>query len=133
MDSLAGVMWHLSDAWGRREASNVVLVHYDDLSADLEGEMRRLAGLLSFEVAEGGWSHLVEAATFDQMRVRADVVAPDPSGVLKDRAAFFRTGTSGSGRELLSAAELAHYRSRTAQLAPPDLLSWLHRDDPDGS
>jgi hypothetical protein len=134
MDSLPGVMWHLSDAWGRRDEPNVVLVHYDDLSTDLEGEMRRLAGLLRFDVAEGRWPGLVEAATFDQMRARADVVAPDPSGVLKDRAAFFRSGTSGSGRELLSAAELAHYRARAAQLARPDLLAWLHREDPaDGS
>jgi hypothetical protein len=41
---------------------------------------------------------------------------------------FFRRGVSGTGREELSAAELAGYRRRAAQLAPPDLLSWLHRD-----
>ena len=36
MDSLPGVMWHLSDAWARRGEPNVVLVHYfNDLSTDL--------------------------------------------------------------------------------------------------
>ncbi|MFC7643923.1 sulfotransferase domain-containing protein [Streptosporangium lutulentum] len=36
MDSLPGVMWHLSDAWTRRlRQPNVVLVHYDDLLSDL--------------------------------------------------------------------------------------------------
>src|SRR6185437_10320708 len=41
-DSLPGVMRHLTDAWSRRSEPNVVLKHYDDLSADLAGEMRRL-------------------------------------------------------------------------------------------
>jgi aryl sulfotransferase len=43
MDSLPGVMWHLSDAWGRRSEPNIVLMHYDALSADHESEMRRQA------------------------------------------------------------------------------------------
>lgn len=129
LDSLPGVMWHLSDAWARRTDPNVVLVHYDDLTADLEGEMRRLAGLLRVDVPEGHWPELVAAATFEHMSARADRLAPDPSGVLRDRAAFFRRGTSGSGRAELTADELAHYRARTAQLAPAALLTWLHRDE----
>lgn len=35
--------------------------------------------------------------------------------------------TSGGGRELLTAEELAHYEERAASLAPADLLVWLHR------
>ena len=34
---------HLSDAWARRGQPNIVFVHYEDLSADLDGEMRHLA------------------------------------------------------------------------------------------
>jgi aryl sulfotransferase len=126
-DSLPGVLWHLSDAWARREEPNVVLVHYDDLVNDLDGEMRRLAALLGIAVPDGSWADLVAAATFESMRDRARRVAPDPSGVLKDNAAFFRRGTSGAGREVLTTHEMARYHARTAQLAPPDLLAWLHR------
>lgn len=129
LDSLPGVMWHLSDAWARRGESNVVLVHYDDLLADLGGQMRRLAALLGTPVREQTWPRLVEAATFEHMRARPDRLVPDPAGVLKDRAAFFRRGTSGSGRELLNHGELADYRARTARLAPSDLLSWLHHEN----
>ncbi|MFI7433067.1 sulfotransferase domain-containing protein [Micromonospora haikouensis] len=128
LDSLQGVLWHLGDAWGRRDRPNVTLVHYDDLVADLAGQMRALAGRLGVEVAQPRWPELVEAATFDRMRERADLLVPDPAGVLKDRNAFFRRGRSGQGRELLDAATLARYRARTAALAPPDLLAWLHRD-----
>ncbi len=128
MDSLPGVMWHLSDAWARRDEPNVVLVHYDDLVADLDAEMRRLASLLGVPVPSGRWPDLVKAATFDQMRTNADQTIPNRTGVLKDRAAFFRRGRSGAGRELLTGDELADYHDRTAQLAPASLLTWLHRD-----
>jgi hypothetical protein len=106
----------------------VVLVHYDDLSGDLEGEMRRLAELLGIAVPGGIWPALVAAATFDSMRARADRLVPAPPGLLVDNAAFFRRGASGSGRELLTGAERARYHAHAAQMAPSDLLSWLHRE-----
>jgi aryl sulfotransferase len=127
LDSLPGVLWHLSDAWARRDEPNVVLVHYDDLVIDLEGEMRRLATLLGITVRDDTWPALVAAATFDSMRARAQRAAPNPDSVLKDPAAFFRRGTSGAGREVLTTDEMARYHARTAQLAPPDLMAWLHR------
>jgi gamma-glutamylcyclotransferase (GGCT)/AIG2-like uncharacterized protein YtfP len=128
LDSLPGVLLHLTDAWGRRDDANVVLVHYDDLLADLEGEMRAIAGRLGIAVAEHRWPELVRAATFASMRERAEQTAPDAAGVLKDRRRFFRQGTSGAGRALLTADEVARYQARCADLAPPDLLDWLHRD-----
>jgi len=127
LDSLPGVLWHLCDAWRRRDDGNVLLVHYADLSADLDGEMRRIADRLGIAVPADRWNALVEAATFTQMRARAKDLAPDPAGILKDRDAFFRRGSSGAGRELLSDAEFAHYLDRAGSLAPPDLLTWLHR------
>lgn len=128
LDSLPGVMWHLSDAWARRAAGNVLLIHYDDLVADLGGQMRFVADRLGIDVPERGWPRLVEAAGFDAMRERADRTAPDVRGVLKDSAAFFRRGRSGAGGELLTDDQLDHYAARAAQLAPADLLTWLHRD-----
>jgi aryl sulfotransferase len=124
-DSLPGLLWHLSDAWARQHAPNVLLVHYDDLSADLEGQMRRLARRLGIAVPEGTWPALVQAATFEGMRSRADRLVPT-AGLFKSDAAFFRRGTSGAGREILSADEIAGYHARAAQLAPSDLLAWLH-------
>jgi hypothetical protein len=127
LDSLPGVLHHLSDAWSRRDRPGVLLVHYDDLRADLHGEMRRIAGRLGIEVPDELWPSLVEAATFDRMRARAAEVAPDPAGILRDRAAFFRQGTSGAGESLMAPEALARYRARVADLAPPDLVAWLHR------
>ena len=127
LDSLPGVMMHLCDAWARRHQPNVLLVHYADLANDLPGEMRRMATRLDIVVPDEAWPALIEAASFATMKARADDLAPNPNGVLRSNAQFFRRGSSGAGREQLSADEMDHYLARAALLAPPDLLAWLHR------
>jgi hypothetical protein len=103
----------------------VLLVHYDNLSADLEGQMRRLAGQLGIAVPERAWPALVRAATFENMRGSADTLVPT-AGIFKSNAAFFRRGTPGAAREILSDEEFAAYYVRVTQLAPTDMLTWLH-------
>jgi aryl sulfotransferase len=126
LDSLPGVMWHLSDAWSRRAEPNLVIVHYADLLAGLETQMRQLARLLEMTIPAASWPALVQAATFEQMRANAGQLLGQ-GGVLTSTAAFFRRGTSGAGADQLTSAELTHYRARAAELAPPDLLTWLDR------
>jgi aryl sulfotransferase len=133
LDSLPGVMWHFADAWRRRDQPNIVLVHYDWLSTALDAAMRYLAGRLEIEVPDELWSDLVQAATFESMRADASQLVPDTSGILINPTAFFRRGTSGSGIEVLTTDEVEQYRDRVAELAPADLLAWVHGDpDPEG-
>jgi aryl sulfotransferase len=127
LDSLPGFMAHMTEAWARRGEPNVLLVHYDDLLADLTGQMRWLAGRLGIDVPEQAWPALSQAATFERMRDRADQIVQTPPGTATDVASFFRRGTSGAGREILSDEELSDYYARTARLASPDMLQWLHR------
>jgi methionine-S-sulfoxide reductase len=124
-DTLPGLMYHLTDAWARRAEPNVLLVHYDNLCADLYGQMRWLAGRLAITIPEPAWPALVQAAGFDNMSRNADQLIPAP-GLFKNNAAFFRRGSSGAGREILSDAELEGYHARAAGMAPSDMLSWLH-------
>jgi hypothetical protein len=123
-DGLPGVLHHLADAWARRDEPNVLLVRYEDLSADLAGQMRWLADRLAIAVPEPTWPKIVPAATFEGMRANADRLVT--GGIFKNNAAFFRRGTSGAGREVLTDDELAAYDARAAELAPPDMLAWLH-------
>jgi len=129
-DSLRGTMRFLCDAWRRRSEPNVTLVHYDDLSADLESEMRRISELLGIAVPSRIWPQLVEAASFEQMRSRADRLVPDPE-FFKDTATFFRRGKPGAWRDILTDDEYAYYLARASELAPPDLAAWLHRQHVD--
>jgi len=126
LDTLPGLLLHATDAWARREHDNVVLLHYDEMARDLDGVMRGLADRLGIAIAEDRWPVLVESATFEAMKARAAAIAPDPRGVLKDPKRFFRRGTPGEGRELLSTTDQATYAARASALAPPDVLAWLH-------
>lgn len=127
LDSLAGVLHHLGDAWRRKE-SNVLLVHYADLVRDLEGEMRRIAAALGIEIPSDEWRDLVRAATFDEMRARAPDLVPDGRrGIFVDPRAFFRSGASAQWRELLDEHDRARYDARVRERAAPELARWLHR------
>lgn len=140
-ESLRSAMDHLSGAWARRDEPNVLLVHYDDLQADLEGQMRWLAARLGISVPEQSWPALAEAATFDRMKDREEILVPQPppgtgAGAAGAGAgagatgpagtsAFFRRGTSGAAREILGDEEMAAYYARAAQLAPAGMIDWL--------
>ncbi|MDA0635911.1 sulfotransferase domain-containing protein [Nonomuraea sp. MCN248] len=127
LDSLRALIWTQERAWMRRAEPNVILLHYADLSADLEGQMRRLAARLGIEIDENRWPELVEAATFEQMRNRAGELAPDEQlGYIRDPERFFRSGKSGEWQQFLTAEDRAHYDRRIAELGEPDLLEWLH-------
>ena len=125
--SLAGTIHHLNTFWAARHRDDVILLHYDDLQDDLEGEMRRLADRLGIKVPDDRWPALVEAATFGAMRRRAADVAPDTANrIWKSTTGFFRRGRSGQWRDVLQESDLAHYEARVRELAAPDLADWLH-------
>jgi hypothetical protein len=123
--TLAAAMHHLGTFWAARHESNVVLLHYDDLRADLPGQMRALAARLGVDVPEQAWPELVRAATFEDMRARPELT-PE-KGIWIDPTRFFRRGTSGQWRDLLTEEDLRRYAARVAELADPELVAWVHR------
>ncbi len=131
--SLAAVLYHLTSFWQQRDLPNVVMLHYSDLKADLEGNMRRLAARLGIEIPERLWPDLVRAATFDQMKKDADKTAPGVTeNIWQDNRQFFRSGGSGQWRRVIGEDELARYEARVRELADPELLQWAHHGSQPG-
>ena len=126
--TLSSVLHHLDTAWQRRREPNVALFHYADLTADLEGELLRLARVLGIPCSPDRARELAPEASLARMRERGADVAPTTSqqGHWKDVRAFFRSGGTGEWRARLSAADLAAYEARVAALAGPDLAAWAH-------
>ncbi len=121
------VFSHGASFWAERDQPNILLVHYSDLQADLEGEMRRLARALSIEVPEAIWPELVEAAGFEAMKRDADRIAPDTNFKMwKDNSRFFNKGRSGQWREVLSDESLALLDQVTRRF-PADYIDWLFK------
>jgi len=125
--SLLATVDHVQSFWAVRDADNTVLLHYDDLKADLAGQMRYLADRLGIDVPTRQWPSLVKAASFEQMRSRPSMTAPE-AGLFTDDAAFFRKARKAAWREILdNEQDLRRYNERAAALAPAELLAWLHR------
>jgi hypothetical protein len=125
--TLASMLHHLDTGWQRRGEANVALFHYADWTADLSGELLRLAGVLGIPCSPERARELAAEASLARMRERGADVAPSASlGIWKDAHAFFRSGATGEWRERVSVADLTAYEARVAALVSPDLAAWVH-------
>ena len=120
---------HLSYAlgfWEHRGLPNIRMVHFKDLLADLEGEMRGIADYLEIDVPEDAWPDVVKRCTFAEVK-------KDPSKVVGENIAFafkggadtfIHKGTNGRWRSILDEEDLALYEEAMAKL-PADYAAWL--------
>jgi aryl sulfotransferase len=112
--------------WTARRLPNVLMVHYRDLKADLDGEMRRIAGFLGIAVPEAVWPTLVEAATFERMRAVGLELMPRVRQMFAGGAAdFFQKGENDRWRGVLSEVDLALYEQKLHAKLSPACAHWL--------
>jgi len=112
--------------WADRRRPNVLLVHYNDLKADLDAEMRRISAFLDIPIDERLWPKLVDAACFDSMREQGATLMPRGSGTWQDgHVSFFHAGTNARWRDVLTSADVALYEDRLARETSPALARWL--------
>lgn len=116
---------HIGSYWARRDEPNLLFVHYDDLKADLAGEMRRVAAFLGIEIATDRWPALVERCTFASMRARGDEIGEFDRYFVGGAETFLYKGTNGRWRDVLTNDELAAYQRAVAELLPADAARWL--------
>ena len=114
--------------WAARRDPDVLLVHYADLKADLEGEMRRIADFLGIAIDEALWPELVEAAGFAAMKANAAALMPTAGNIWEGGAdTFLHKGTNGRWRDVYRPEDLARYDARVAAEFSPALAAWCER------
>jgi aryl sulfotransferase len=118
---------HIGSFWERRRDPRLLFVHYNDLKADLGGEMRRIADFLEIELPAAQWPAAVERCTFESMRGRGAEIGQFELAFKGGAEGFLFKGTNGRWRDLLTPAELAAYERRVAELLPSDAVAWLAR------
>jgi aryl sulfotransferase len=112
--------------WAERRRSNVLLVHYSDLKADLDGEMRRISSFLGIPIDEAVWPRLVAAASFESMQAAGDELMPQMQAMFPEGSKrFFNKGVNGRWRDLFSEDDLALYEAKVRQKLSPALAAWL--------
>jgi hypothetical protein len=125
--SLATVAGHLDASWQRRNRPNVELFHFEELRSDRAAAMTRLARAFGVELSSERIEELAESASIDQMRARADDLAPNTKEIFQDSTRFFRSGEGGDWRSFVTPEQDAVYWQRIDELMPADLREWLHR------
>ena len=115
---------HAESWWGFRHLENVLLVHYNDLQADLDAEMRRVAAHVGIDVDEESWPVLVEAARFESMKGRGVELLGPMDRFAGGADSFLYKGSNGRWRNALTPDDLALYEAMAGRL-DPGLRAWL--------
>jgi aryl sulfotransferase len=113
--------------WRARQTENLLLVHYNDLKADLEGEMRRIAAFLAIEPSREVWPSLVQAATFAAMKREGKTLLGQATDIFEggsDR--FFFKGSNDRWRDEMTAEDLALYEQAATRFTP-GLARWIEK------
>jgi len=115
---------HVASFWNHRDDANVLFVHYNDMQANLDAQMRRIADFLGIAIDEPRWPELVQRCTFAAMKQRSDEIADFEARFVGGVKAFLYKGTNGRWREVLTGEELAAFDRRARALLPPEAIAW---------
>lgn len=82
-------------------------MHYGDLDADLEGEIRRIAGFLGIAHMDESFRAIAEAVRLDNVKKNSDRIVGGVGLYFEgDAQTFLDKGTNGRWKDVLSDAEL---------------------------
>jgi len=112
--------------WRRRTEPWLLFVHYNDLKADLVGEMRRISEFLEIDTPETVLPTLAEAARFETMKRQGDEMLPKLR-LAFDRGAdrFINAGTNGRWKAFLTEADIARYEALAEHKLGPALRAYV--------
>lgn len=120
--------YHLASWWPYRTLGNILFVHYNDLLADLDSEMRRISTWLGIAIDDAIWPSLVEASTFSVMKQAYDKMTPVVTqGIWRDPENFFHKGSNGRWRDVLSDEELLLYDAAADRSLDADARCWMEQ------
>ena len=112
--------------WGLRHLPNVLLVHYNDLKADLRAQIIRIATFLDIALEELDLDAVVAHCSFDFMKAHSAAYAPMGGSVFKGgHSSFFHKGTNNRWKDLLSPQEIQQYEQLARERLGQECARWL--------
>jgi aryl sulfotransferase len=117
---------HVQTWWDFKHLPNILLVHFNDLLSNLEGEIQRIAHFLDISLSGGILSGIADAVTFENAKQKAEELIPSADQTWKGGAkTFINQGTNGRWRDVLNDDDLALYETAVARELTPDCAHWL--------
>jgi aryl sulfotransferase len=123
-----GNMHHIQSFWEHRALPNILMVHYNDLSADLEGQIQRIADYLDLDATAEEVKRVAEATHFDTVKKNASELLPRMDLAFAGGAdAFIYKGTNGRWRGVLTEDDITLYEEAKTRVLTPDCAEWLEK------
>lgn len=123
-----GNLHHTRSWWPYRDLDNILFVHFNDLLADPQGEIGRVARFLDVPRSEEEIAEVARAASFTTMKANAEQLMGSVDGVWRGGAGtFIFKGTNGRWKEVLRDDELELYAEAAARVLTPEGTAWLER------
>lgn len=115
-----GNMHHVQTWWRHRDRENILFLHFNELKADLDAQIRRIAGHVGVEVSDHALPAIRAAVHVDAMRQRASETHEAFAN------GFFRhKGRNGRWRDVLTDDDLELYEAKAAAVLDADCRAWL--------
>lgn len=112
--------------WSIRGLPNVYMIHFQNLKADMPGEIRKLAEFIGTPINEECWDDILLHCSFDYMKANATKSVP-LGGAFWDGGAdtFINKGINGRWHDVLPAEDNARYEERALSELGPECAQWL--------
>ena len=112
--------------WRERRRPNLLMVHYNDLKADLAGEMARISDFLEIDTPPATLAELAQAAEFAKMKAQgAQLLKKIEEHFDRGHDRFLNKGTNGRWKDVLSADDVARYERLAAERLPDGARAWI--------
>ena len=112
--------------WAARRDANMLLTHYNDLKADLAGEIARIAAFLDIELPDETMDAIVAAARFETMKQQGPALMPGSEFAwVEGSQTFLHKGVNGRWQGACAEADIAAYKARLSAEFTPALAAWL--------
>jgi len=120
------LLHHVQSWWDVRHRDNILFVHFADLLANPEAQVRRVAAFLEIGIDEALLPGILDRISFGTMKRDFDSIIPEAADIWQGGGeTFMNKGTNGRWRDVLTQAELDQYdQAVTARLAS-DCAHWL--------
>lgn len=112
--------------WRERKRPNLLLVHYNDLKADLAGEMARISAFLEIDTPPALLKDLAAAAEFSAMKSQGADLLPALNMVFdRGHDRFLNKGTNGRWKDSLTNEDLSRFDRLAHAKFTPSARAWI--------
>jgi aryl sulfotransferase len=112
--------------WRERHRPNVLMVHYNDLKADLPGEMARISAFLDIDTPPDVLTELARAAEFANMKAQGpELLKKIEEHFDRGSDRFLNKGTNGRWKDILTADDVDRYQRLAGERLPPGARAWI--------